>query len=405
MDVTLLIFDSHPVQYRAPVWQRLAAIAPGATHVVYASDCSVRGHADTGFGHTIRWNEPLLTGYAYTLLHSERGKPLAGWGSLTSRGVGSMMDTYQPSAVLLTGLNYRYDLAAYGHALRRGIPIWLRCETQDEAMKRAGWKSVLRSIIYRVAYRAIDRFFYIGQLNRQHYRNHGVPENKLVAAHYATVDRFSDLDIRAKEELRIATRQSTGIADSAFVVGFSGKFISKKDPLILFRMLDSLPDKLRARIHFYFLGSGELELSLKQQAEAVLTQYGVKTFFAGFVNQSQLAAHYLAMDVLVLPSRRQGETWGLVVNEAMQAGCAVVVSDAVGCGADFSRWKRFRIFAQGDALALAAKVAEVAAFPRSFKWAREGLKHYSVDATAEALARHPATLPGHTEFHPVKSTY
>jgi len=30
---------------------------------------------------------------------------------------------------------------------------------------------------------------------------------------------------------------------------------------------------------------------------------------------------------MVLPSRRAGETWGLVVNEALQAGCAVIVSE------------------------------------------------------------------------------
>jgi len=37
----------------------------------------------------------------------------------------------------------------------------------------------------------------------------------------------------------------------------------------------------------------------------------------------------------VLPSRRgQGETWGLVVNEALQWGIPAVVSDGVGCRED-----------------------------------------------------------------------
>jgi glycosyltransferase involved in cell wall biosynthesis len=42
---------------------------------------------------------------------------------------------------------------------------------------------------------------------------------------------------------------------------------------------------------------------------------------------------YAAADVLVLPSDA-GETWGLVVNEAMASGRPAVVSRAVGCCAD-----------------------------------------------------------------------
>jgi glycosyltransferase involved in cell wall biosynthesis len=54
--------------------------------------------------------------------------------------------------------------------------------------------------------------------------------------------------------------------------------------------------------------------------------------FAGFRNQRELPAFYDLADVFVLPSRR--EPWGLVVNEAMNAGRAIVVSDQVGSGPD-----------------------------------------------------------------------
>ena len=42
--------------------------------------------------------------------------------------------------------------------------------------------------------------------------------------------------------------------------------------------------------------------------------------------------YYAVADVLVLPSER--EPWGLVINEAMNAGTAVIVSDQVGAAAD-----------------------------------------------------------------------
>src|SRR5439155_25479306 len=54
--------------------------------------------------------------------------------------------------------------------------------------------------------------------------------------------------------------------------------------------------------------------------------------FLGFRNQSELPGFFALADVFVLPSRH--EPWGLIVNEAMAAGCAVVVSSDVGAATD-----------------------------------------------------------------------
>ncbi len=392
MSNELIVFDSHPVQYRVPVWRKIASQNPESIHVVYGSDCSVRGHADTEFGVTISWDEPMLEGYDHTILNCENGVPLSGWRSLTGKGVREILDNLKPKVILLTGLNYLYDLTIYVEARRRGIPLWLRCETQDEAIHRSKGKGIIRSILYRIIYQGFDRVFYIGQLNRKHYLRHGVPESKLKPAHYGTVDRFVDLKEAEKKEQRKLERRKLGISDTDFVVGFSGKLIPKKNPEILFKMLDTLPEKLRAQTCLYFLGSGELEQSLREEADKALQKFGVRSFFAGFVNQSQLPAHYLIMDVMVLPSRRMGETWGLVANEAMQAGCGVIVSDAVGCSADFERWERFRVFPGEDAVALSNHIADLAQFPRDFDWATQKLQAYSIDAVAEAITKELETL-------------
>src|SRR5213076_327900 len=59
----------------------------------------------------------------------------------------------------------------------------------------------------------------------------------------------------------------------------------------------------------------------------------VAAHFVGFQNQRELSRYYHAADVLVLASR-VGETWGLVVNEALHHGVPCAVSDQVGCGPD-----------------------------------------------------------------------
>ena len=58
----------------------------------------------------------------------------------------------------------------------------------------------------------------------------------------------------------------------------------------------------------------------------------------GFRNQREMGEGYASADALILPSRRgQGETWGLVVNEALQWGMPALVSDGVGCREDLVR--------------------------------------------------------------------
>jgi glycosyltransferase involved in cell wall biosynthesis len=387
MNKKLVVFDSHPVQYRVPVWQAIEAKMPDSLHVVYASDCSVRGHADSGFGIVVAWDEPMLDGYAHTILNCENGAPLSGWSSLTGKGVQELLDKLKPDIVLLTGLNYRYDWVVYRQARKRKIPVWLRCETQDEANIRPKWKTIFRSLLYSLSYKGLAKFFYIGELNRQHYIRHGVPSSKLLSAPYSTSDRFATMEDHTKSELRALARSFANIGDTAIVIGFSGKLIPKKNPGILFEMLRMLPEKLRKQTHLYFLGSGELEEELKQRAATALKEYGVHSVFAGFVNQTELPRHYLAMDIMVLPSRRMGETWGLVANEAMQAGCSVIVSDAVGCNADFKSWERFRVFKEGDVEALANNITDLARFVRNFDWARKGLENYSINNVAHAIVK------------------
>ena len=48
--------------------------------------------------------------------------------------------------------------------------------------------------------------------------------------------------------------------------------------------------------------------------------------FAGFLNQSEIPRAYVAADCIVLPSD-YGETWGLVVNEAMGEQTKNMIAD------------------------------------------------------------------------------
>ena len=63
----LAIVTTHPIQYYAP-WFRHLAGRPGLDlRVYYLWDFGVTDQRDRGFGQVLRWDVPLLDGYAWEL--------------------------------------------------------------------------------------------------------------------------------------------------------------------------------------------------------------------------------------------------------------------------------------------------------------------------------------------------
>ena len=218
----------------------------------------------------------------------------------------------------------------------------------------------------------VDRFLYIGSANKRLYQRFGVPDSRLYSAPYAVDNERFARQALALRSQRTELRRQWGIGDDAFCVLFCGKFIEKKRPLDLVKAARSLISGGRLRnIHLLFVGSGELERELRQwchvvyDAETAGSQVSAIPIYAassralppasftGFLNQTEISRAYVAADCLVLPSD-QGETWGLVVNEALASGLPCLVSDACGCAEDLAG-DEFS-FPMGDSGALAAKI-------------------------------------------------
>ena len=75
-----------------------------------------------------------------------------------------------------------------------------------------------------------------------------------------------------------------------------------------------------------FVGEGELKEKLSQVIEKKIKQENIN--IANTTSMDQIASYLYSSDVLVLPSSY--DSWGTVVNEALQAGCYVIGSEACG---------------------------------------------------------------------------
>jgi glycosyltransferase involved in cell wall biosynthesis len=386
----IFIFESHPVQYKAPVYQELARLMPDAFEVIYATDASMRpDNVDVEFGEKFAWDVPLLQGYPHRILGNETRIPFGSPDSLSGRGVFRLLKAERPRAIVLTSMRYNVDKVAYVSALALRIPILVRQETQDQmhSAERTWLKSALRFLAYVAIYAPVRHAFAFGVLNSAHLRRHGISADRISFARFSVPNAYAKLSSAEKLGMREELRAQCGVSQEKIVLGFCGKLIPKKNPALVFEALSNVTDDRRKLLHLLFVGSGQLEPDLKKLAARAEAQWGVKTTFSGFVNQSQLAPYYLAMDILHLPSRWMGEAWGLVVNEALNAGCGVVMSEAVGCHPEFSDLERVRVIKVDSASDFSKAIVELSVFTRDFDWAAERMNRYSSRSAAEGIRR------------------
>jgi glycosyltransferase involved in cell wall biosynthesis len=98
---------------------------------------------------------------------------------------------------------------------------------------------------------------------------------------------------------------------------YVGRFSSEKNLFFLINQFNRLP-----QLALVIIGYGPLEFELKNMANNNVS-------FLGEIKNKDLPAFYRESDILLLPSL--SEPWGLVIEEALNNGTPVIVSNKVGC--------------------------------------------------------------------------
>ena len=345
---------SHPIQYQAPLLRHLAEDGAIDVSVLFLSDLSTRSYRDPGFGHEVEWDTPLLEGYRHVFLPAW-GSPttLSFWQPLT-RGLGREITRGRFDALWVHGYAHQALLQAMRLGRRRGLPVLLRGESHLKSHPRGRARALVKDVLLRWLFARLDGFLAIGSLNRSYYRHYGVGDDRLFSMPYAVDNAFFRTRAAESRPGRAGLRAELGLPAGAPVILFASKLVARKRA----RDLLSAFERLRAGWTgeppaLVFVGDGPERPELEARAAG-----GGTVRFAGFRNQSQMPRFYDLCDVFVLPSEH--EPWGLVVNEVMNAGRPVVVSDHVGAGADLVvNGENGFVFPKGDVAALAGALVSV----------------------------------------------
>ena len=318
------VLATHPIQYHAPLYRALAKRID--LQVYFAHQQTAEGQAKAGFGVAFEWDVPLLEGYPYEFLTNTASTPDVStfWGCSTPE-IGDIIARERFDAFLVNGWYNRSLWQAMRACWRTGTPLFIRGDSQLATPRSLPFR-LAKEAVYRAFIPRFDGYLVVGERAREYYLHYGArPERMFFVPHFIDNEWFQDQASMADDS---ALRRELGLGDDTAILLFVGKFIPKKRPGDLIQAARQLMDR-GGDVQVVLVGSGELQGELETLAQSL----GVPVHFAGFKNQSELAHYYVGSDLLVLPSDG-GETWGLVVNEAMACELPAVVSDEVGCAPD-----------------------------------------------------------------------
>ncbi len=383
----LAILTSHPIQYQTPLFKKLGSLPDFEIKVYFCWSFNKDGIVfDNEFGKKIRWDIPLFDGYRYGFLRNYSPKPSSGFWGQINPSIISELNSEKYDAILIFGWNSFTNLLTFIKEIRRNIHVLWHSENHlNQEFNKNPLKRKLKDLILKKLFKRISGFLYIGKENKSFYEYYGVPIEKQFFCPYSVDnDRFvaESLKLRAK---RNKLRSNEGIAVDKTVILFSGKLTDKKRPLDLLKAYEKVRNPKKALV---FVGDGPLLGSLQSYVKEKKLE---DVHFFGFNNQFELPYYYALSDIFVLPSGF-GETWGLVVNEAMCFALPVIISDVVGCGPDLVReGKNGFIFQCGNIDQLAERFEALVSDERKRtelgKNSLELVRGYSYDEDIKAILR------------------
>lgn len=229
-------------------------------------------------------------------------------------------------AAVILGYNDLGILRLYQRCKRAGIKTFLWSDSNAAGDRAAGLKRTLKGAIIRHVASRTDAVLVCGSLGKAFYTSYGVPESKVIYSPYepdyhqiralpqAVID-----DTRAKFKLDPNRRR--------FV--FCGRLVRIKRPDLVISAFVNIANE-RPDWDLLIIGDGEMRAELEAAVPEELKHRVTLTGFLG--EQAEVSALYRLSDVLLHPC--EIEPWGLIINEAVAAGLAVVTTTACGAGVE-----------------------------------------------------------------------
>jgi len=300
MRVVLLTNTYAP--YRAPVWAALAKRTERLDVVLIREQDSSRNWTKVG-------DEG---GYALHALDTVGGFiPQLDAGLYLGGRISRLLQELKPTHLIVAGYAAPQFVTAIRWARKRGVRIvqWYESHALSSRFRMGPIRWLRESLLKRA-----DAWAVPGIMARDYLVSMGIPAERITLAP-------NSVDVRIYATATNGCLDRSGPARFLYV----GRFIKLKGLCMLMRgfaCLQANTAKLR------LVGYGPLERNLRSLSSDMPNV----EFHTATHSPFETAQHYAWADVVAMPSIR--EVWGLVINEALAAGCYALSSSVAGVTPD-----------------------------------------------------------------------
>jgi glycosyltransferase involved in cell wall biosynthesis len=357
--------------YRVPVFKALAQRKEIDLHVIFLSE------SDPSLRQWRVYKEEI--DFQYQVLPSWRRR-FGRYNLLLNSGMSAAMNRIRPDVIFCGGYNYLASWRAATWANSRRVPFLLWSESTAADSRRRHWPVELMKARFL---RLCRGFVVPGRSSLDYLKGLGITEKQIFHAPNA-VDTVMFSKLAGEARGRKSAVQARHNLPSRYFL-FVGRLVEAKGVFELVEAYAQMHEEVRSQVGLVFVGEGDARIDLMKLSAKASPG---KVQFLGFVHREQLPELYALADALIFPTH--SDPWGLVVNEAMSCGLAVVATSVAGCVADLVQdgWNGF-VVPREDPAQLAASMTHLAADSElrlrmgSNSWER--VQAYSPEAWAGGL--------------------
>lgn len=314
----VLLLNNVPAPYFDPLFEKLGEESGWRLTVCYSSDWN------KGVGWT---GKPPVENPAHRTVILDQRHPalkskLGAW-TAAAFALAKILVREKPDYLICYGYTLTPQMTLLLWAMMTATPFALIGDANYYGDATTGLKRLVKSAWLRLLARRAAALVAVGTANRRFWESYGAKADKLFEARFAVDNDFYERACERRKEDAAQLRSRLGLAGKTVFL-FVGRLIRRKNVDLIIRAARQLNDD---RVAVVIAGSGE-----ERQALEELAGGDPRIIFAGAVSPDEAPLYYALSDVLVLPATQ--EPWGLVINEAMASGLAVIAHRHCGAALD-----------------------------------------------------------------------
>lgn len=318
MSMRVLLLNNVPAPYFTPLFERLGDESGWQLTVCYSSV----------WNQAVGWEPGAMNqSHSHRTVILDRGihglRELLGSSAAAAIELLKLLVREKPDYLICYGYTLLPQIVALAWAMTTKTPFAVIGDANYYNDNAEGLKRAVKGIWLRKVTKRAAALITVGTANRMFWEAYGANPARLFHAGFAVDNEFYTKARAEKKEDAGELRDRLGLQNKVVFL-FVGRLVQRKNVDLIIRAARQLED---VGISVVIAGSGEEMDSLK-----ALAGEDHRIIFAGNVAPSELPLYYALADVLVLPAEQ--EPWGLVINEAMACGLAIIAHKHCGAAAD-----------------------------------------------------------------------